>query len=67
MDESPILIDRRDGFRIITLNRPQRLNAFTIPMHQVLAAGGRRRRARRVVPRAAASPAPAAPSPPGRT
>jgi len=37
MDESPILIERRDGYRIITLNRPQRLNAFTVAMHQVLA------------------------------
>lgn len=37
MDESPILIERRDGFRILTLNRPGRLNAFTIPMHRVLA------------------------------
>jgi len=38
MDENPILIDRRTGYRILTLNRPQRLNAFTIPMHQALAA-----------------------------
>jgi 2-(1,2-epoxy-1,2-dihydrophenyl)acetyl-CoA isomerase len=38
MDENPVLIDRRPGYRVITLNRPQRLNAFTIPMHQVLAA-----------------------------
>lgn len=37
MDESPILVERREGFRVVTLNRPQRLNAFTIPMHQVLA------------------------------
>jgi 2-(1,2-epoxy-1,2-dihydrophenyl)acetyl-CoA isomerase len=37
MDEKPILLERRDGFRILTLNRPARLNAFTIPMHQVLA------------------------------
>jgi 2-(1,2-epoxy-1,2-dihydrophenyl)acetyl-CoA isomerase len=37
MDENPILVDRRDGYRVITLNRPARLNAFTIPMHQVLA------------------------------
>ena len=37
MDESPILIERRDGYRIVTLHRPQRLNAFTVAMHQVLA------------------------------
>ena len=37
MDETPILVDKHDGYRVITLNRPQRLNAFTIPMHQVLA------------------------------
>jgi 2-(1,2-epoxy-1,2-dihydrophenyl)acetyl-CoA isomerase len=36
MDENPILVDRRQGYRVITLNRPQRLNAFTIPMHQAL-------------------------------
>ena len=36
-DESPILVEKRDGYRIVTLNRPARLNAFTIPMHQVLA------------------------------
>jgi 2-(1,2-epoxy-1,2-dihydrophenyl)acetyl-CoA isomerase len=38
MDDNPILVDRRAGYRVLTLNRPQRLNAFTIPMHQVLAA-----------------------------
>jgi 2-(1,2-epoxy-1,2-dihydrophenyl)acetyl-CoA isomerase len=27
MDEKPILIERRAGYRIVTLNRPQRLNA----------------------------------------
>jgi 2-(1,2-epoxy-1,2-dihydrophenyl)acetyl-CoA isomerase len=37
-DESPILVEARPGYRVITLNRPQRLNAFTIPMHQKLAA-----------------------------
>jgi 2-(1,2-epoxy-1,2-dihydrophenyl)acetyl-CoA isomerase len=37
MDESPILIEQREGYRILTLNRPQRLNAFTIGMHRVLA------------------------------
>jgi 2-(1,2-epoxy-1,2-dihydrophenyl)acetyl-CoA isomerase len=38
VDENPILVEKRDGYRVITLNRPQRLNAFTIPMHQALAA-----------------------------
>jgi len=32
MDDSPILVDKRPGYRIVTLNRPQRLNAFTEPM-----------------------------------
>jgi 2-(1,2-epoxy-1,2-dihydrophenyl)acetyl-CoA isomerase len=38
MNESPILIERRAGYRVLTLNRPQRLNAFTEDMHRVLAA-----------------------------
>ena len=33
MDETPILVERRAGYRIVTLNRPQRLNAFTEAMH----------------------------------
>src|ERR1700716_2748229 len=36
MDEMPILIERRDGYRVVTLNRPQRLNAFTEAMHCAL-------------------------------
>src|SRR5262247_4788512 len=38
MDESPILVQQQNGYRVITLNRPQRLNAFTEPMHQALRA-----------------------------
>ena len=38
MDENPILVDRRPGYRVITLNRPQRLNAFTEEMHRALRA-----------------------------
>jgi 2-(1,2-epoxy-1,2-dihydrophenyl)acetyl-CoA isomerase len=36
MDESPILVEQRAGYRVITLNRPQRLNAFTEDMHKAL-------------------------------
>ena len=38
MDENAVLIDRRAGYRVFTLNRPQRLNAFNDAMHQSLAA-----------------------------
>jgi len=36
MDETPILVDRREGYRIVTLNRPQRLNACTEAMLTML-------------------------------
>ena len=36
MSEPPILVDRRAGYRVITLNRPDRLNAFNDAMHEVL-------------------------------
>lgn len=36
MDEAPILVEKRAGFRVITLNRPARLNAFTESMHLAL-------------------------------
>jgi 2-(1,2-epoxy-1,2-dihydrophenyl)acetyl-CoA isomerase len=36
MDENSVLVDRREGYRIITLNRPDRLNAFNAPMQQAL-------------------------------
>src|SRR5476651_1534279 len=38
MDENPVLVDKREGYRVITLNRPQRLNAFNEPMQQALVA-----------------------------
>jgi len=38
MDETPIRVDQRAGYRIVTLNRPQRLNAFNEAMHQALSA-----------------------------
>ena len=36
MNESPVLVQRREGYRVITLNRPQRLNAFDEAMHRAL-------------------------------
>lgn len=33
MSESPILTEQRAGYRVITLNRPDRLNAFNEAMH----------------------------------
>ena len=37
-DQPSILVDRRDGYRVVTLNRPQRLNALTEDMHRALRA-----------------------------
>jgi 2-(1,2-epoxy-1,2-dihydrophenyl)acetyl-CoA isomerase len=36
MDETPILVEQRAGYRVVTLNRPDRLNAFTEDMHLAL-------------------------------
>lgn len=36
MDDKPVLVDIRSGYRIVTLNRPDRLNAFNEAMHRVL-------------------------------
>ncbi len=33
MSDKSILVERRDGYRVITLNRPDRLNAFNDAMH----------------------------------
>jgi 2-(1,2-epoxy-1,2-dihydrophenyl)acetyl-CoA isomerase len=38
MQENPVLVDKRAGYRALTLNRPQRLNAFNDAMHEALAA-----------------------------
>lgn len=38
MDDNPVLVEARAGYRVLTLNRPQRLNAFTEAMHRALAA-----------------------------
>jgi 2-(1,2-epoxy-1,2-dihydrophenyl)acetyl-CoA isomerase len=37
LSEPPVLIDARPTYRIITLNRPSRLNAVTIELHRALA------------------------------
>lgn len=38
MDETPVLVEKRAGYCVVTLNRPQRLNAFNDAMHVALAA-----------------------------
>jgi 2-(1,2-epoxy-1,2-dihydrophenyl)acetyl-CoA isomerase len=36
MEDNTILVEQRRGYRVITLHRPQRLNAFSETMHQEL-------------------------------
>lgn len=36
MSETPILVEQREGFRLVTLNRPDKLNSFTETMHGAL-------------------------------
>src|SRR5215468_1557384 len=36
MEEAPVLVERRAGYRVITLNRPRQLNAFNEAMQQAL-------------------------------
>jgi 2-(1,2-epoxy-1,2-dihydrophenyl)acetyl-CoA isomerase len=38
MDDNPILVEKCQGYRVVTLNRPQRLNAFNEPMQKALVA-----------------------------
>src|SRR5258708_10870620 len=33
MEEAPVLVERREGYRVVTLSRPRHLNAFTEAMH----------------------------------
>ena len=49
----PILIDNRGAWRVMTLNRPDRLNAFNDAMHRRLAAALGRAPRRRRLPRRA--------------
>jgi 2-(1,2-epoxy-1,2-dihydrophenyl)acetyl-CoA isomerase len=36
MEKDPVLVEIRNGYRVVTLNRPQRLNAFNEAMHRAL-------------------------------
>ena len=36
MERDLVLTDVRDGYRVLTLNRPDRLNSFTADMHAAL-------------------------------
>src|SRR5262245_16871303 len=36
VEQNPILTEVREGYRVVTLNRPDRLNSFTADMHRAL-------------------------------
>lgn len=38
MTDAPLLIERAEGYHVLTLNRPERLNAFTEELHRLLRA-----------------------------
>lgn len=38
MSQAPVIHERREGFALITLNRPDRLNSFNVAQHKALAA-----------------------------
>jgi 2-(1,2-epoxy-1,2-dihydrophenyl)acetyl-CoA isomerase len=38
VDEDPVLVERREGWRVLTLHRPERLNSFNEAMHEHLMA-----------------------------
>jgi 2-(1,2-epoxy-1,2-dihydrophenyl)acetyl-CoA isomerase len=38
VDEDPVLVERHEGWRVLTLNRPDRLNSFNEAMHERLMA-----------------------------
>ncbi|WP_204348468.1 enoyl-CoA hydratase/isomerase family protein, partial [Klebsiella pneumoniae] len=38
MDTATVLVDVRPGYRVLTLNRPEKLNSFTGVMHRALKA-----------------------------
>ncbi|RYX86049.1 MAG: 2-(1,2-epoxy-1,2-dihydrophenyl)acetyl-CoA isomerase, partial [Bradyrhizobiaceae bacterium] len=38
MEPELVVTDIRDGYRVLTLNRPDRLNSFTAAMHKALLA-----------------------------
>ncbi|MBV9753432.1 MAG: 2-(1,2-epoxy-1,2-dihydrophenyl)acetyl-CoA isomerase [Hyphomicrobiales bacterium] len=38
MEDAPVLVESRQGYRVITLNRPSRLNSFNEAMHLALRA-----------------------------
>ena len=35
--ETPVLVETREGWRKLTLNRPEKLNSFTVELHRALA------------------------------
>ena len=65
--QSTILVDNKLGYRVITLNRPDKLNAFNDAMHEALRKAIEDAAADEDLAARSCSPAPAAPSAPART
>ena len=36
MSEAPVLIDKREGYSVVTLNRPERLNAISLSLLEAM-------------------------------
>ena len=60
-----LVVSQQDDVLLLTLNRPEALNAFTVELHEQLRAA--LKDARRPEVRAVVAPARAAPSAPART
>ena len=62
-----LLVDDAEGVRLLTFNRPEKLNAFDTALYQACRRRARRSARTTTTSSASCSPVPAARSPPGRT
>ncbi len=38
MDDNVLLVEKKEGYRVLTLNRPEKLNSFNVDLHEALRA-----------------------------